>query len=277
MIRVQRIEGEGVSCVFAHAAVPARMARDVETVWYSEGALAASNERVLPCGLIDVVANLGDAMRLVEGVGDARIVGGCTSGMLQRHEVIGHPAVHRAVGIRLRPLGARRLLNLPLAGFSGTLTSLDALLGSAGSALADRCAHAKTPAAALDAALAWIDARFALATAPDPVAPWALARLDRPDPPRTIASLVAASGLSERRFVQRFQRELGVTPRVYARLVRFRRALRGLRPGVTLATVAVDAGYFDHAHMDREFRDLGGLTPSAVLRGRYESGLTVAG
>lgn len=255
---------------------PPWLAREVDAIWYSEGALHASRERVLPCGLVDVVANLGDAMTLVEGRGERRIVGGCSSGILSRAEVIGHPAVHRAVGLRLRPLGARRVLGVPLATFSGALTRLDDLLGASGASLADRCAHASGPEAALAAALDWITSRIDKGPAPDPVAPWALARIDRGDARLSIADLARRSGLSERRFVVRFERELGVTPKLYARLVRFRRALASLRHDVTLAALAVEAGYYDHAHMNRDFRELGGVTPSQVLRGRYDGGVTVA-
>jgi AraC-like DNA-binding protein len=269
-------ESEGGRCLSAHLTPPPALARYLDALWYSEGTLAASRERVLPSGLVDVVANLGPPMALAEGRGLRVITGGCSSGVLARPEVIEHPAVHRAVGMRLRPLGARLLLGVPLSLFSGTLTALDDLLGAPGAALAARCGNAPTPAAALGEALAWVEERLHTAILPDALAPWALARLDAAGGPLAIADLARRSGLSERRFVVRFHREIGVTPKVYTRLVRFRRTLAALGPDLSLAALASSMDFADQPHMNREFRDLAGLTPSAVLRGRYESGLTVA-
>lgn len=58
--------------------------------------------------------------------------------------------------------------------------------------------------------------------------------------------------------------------KVYARLVRFDRVLRV--PGARLTDVALDAGYYDQAHVDAEFRDLAGLTPTAFLAARFAEG-----
>lgn len=272
MLRVSSTEGS----LSAHLTPPPAVARYLQAIWYSEGLLLASRERVLPTGLIDVVANLGAPMQLVEGRGMPLITGACCSGMLVHPEVIAHPATHRAVGLRLHPLGARLVLGLPLAAFSGTLTSLPDLLGPPGASLADRCARARSPAEALQAALAWVEERLARALPPDAIAPWAIGRIDRAGEGLSLPDLVRRSGLSERRFVLRFHHELGVTPKVYARLVRFRRTLAALVPGVRLSELASRMGYSDQPHMNREFRGLAGLTPSAVLAGRYESGFTVA-
>jgi AraC-like DNA-binding protein len=262
--------------VIGRCVVPSRLAGLVDAIWYSEGALVASRERLLPSGLVDVVANLGAPMALIEGRGERVIVGGVCSGLLAHAEVIEHPAVHRAVGIRLQPLGARRVLDLPLGTFSGSLSRLDDVLGAPGRELAARCHEARDPGAVLRAALAWVEQRLARSHAPDAVAPWTLSRMHAANGRIAVAELVRRSGMSARRFTLRFERELGVTPKVYLRLLRLRRTLAALTPGGSLAALAERMGYCDQAHMNREFRDLGGVTPTEVLRGRYEAGLTVA-
>jgi transcriptional regulator GlxA family with amidase domain len=48
---------------------------------------------------------------------------------------------------------------------------------------------------------------------------------------------------------------------VFARIIRLRRAVKLLRQGCALADVAVACGYYDQAHMTRDFRDLAGHSP----------------
>lgn len=72
---------------------------------------------------------------------------------------------------------------------------------------------------------------------------------------RTVGALSAASG-RRRRWLQRwFEREIGVPPRLYLRLLRFQDTLAGLqRSDETLALQAAEHGFADQAHMAREFR-----------------------
>ena len=59
--------------------------------------------------------------------------------------------------------------------------------------------------------------------------------------------------------------------------MRFDRAVQALRsPARALADVAYDSGYFDQAHMNRDFRELGGTTPRAFRSSLLDSGGSAA-
>jgi AraC-like DNA-binding protein len=80
-----------------------------------------------------------------------------------------------------------------------------------------------------------------------------------------VERLAERFGLSVRQVERMFQEQVGVSPKVYARLVRLRRAMemsgREARPD--WAGIAARAGYFDQSHMVREFQALNGATPVA--------------
>ena len=91
-----------------------------------------------------------------------------------------------------------------------------------------------------------------------------------------IAELRRATGFSKRRLVGAFRDEIGVPPKLYARLVRFQRASALLDAGAaTLAEVALAAGYYDQPHMNAEFREFARLTPRRYLAARRPAGDTV--
>lgn len=86
----------------------------------------------------------------------------------------------------------------------------------------------------------------------------------------SVGEIAARTGLPHRRLQRIFARELGLAPRTYLRLLRFRAALRDIQQGTgSLADTAAARGYADQAHMARDFRDLAGLPPSgARIRAR---------
>jgi AraC-like DNA-binding protein len=83
--------------------------------------------------------------------------------------------------------------------------------------------------------------------------------------PDTIARSL---GMSRRQLSRLFQERIGIPPKSLGRLGRFQRVLRELdgNPRSSLAGVAARAGYFDQAHMSRDFRLFAGTTPSRHLR-----------
>lgn len=84
--------------------------------------------------------------------------------------------------------------------------------------------------------------------------------------------LATATGLSIRSFQRVFQQKLGVSPKRYARIVRFEAALKAkaVLPGTTWTAVAHKFGYHDQMHMIHDFESLSGETPTGLL-GQLES------
>jgi len=83
----------------------------------------------------------------------------------------------------------------------------------------------------------------------------------------TVAAVARRLELSHRQLQRLFEREFGMPPRSYLRLLRFRGAMSGLHDHRNLADAAAAEGYADQAHMTREFRALAGLPPG-VAKGR---------
>ncbi len=78
-----------------------------------------------------------------------------------------------------------------------------------------------------------------------------------------IDALVERSGLSARQFQRRFEAQVGLTPKVYARTIRFDHVLRAHRnmPSRPWTDIVHEAGYFDQAHFIRECHALVGVSP----------------
>jgi AraC-like DNA-binding protein len=105
----------------------------------------------------------------------------------------------------------------------------------------------------------------------DPVANLARALAGATPPPLaqailasiSVAEIAACTGLPHRRLQRIFARELGLAPRVYLRLLRFRAAMQDVQQSAdSLADTAAARGYADQAHMARDFRALAGVPPS---------------
>ncbi|MEZ0244589.1 MAG: helix-turn-helix domain-containing protein [Sphingomonas sp.] len=86
----------------------------------------------------------------------------------------------------------------------------------------------------------------------------------------SVEEIAARSGLPHRQLQRIFARDLGMPPRAYLRLLRFRDAMIEVQASAApLAHAAAGTGYADQAHMAREFRSLAGVPPrEARIRAR---------
>jgi AraC-like DNA-binding protein len=84
---------------------------------------------------------------------------------------------------------------------------------------------------------------------------------------RSVIAVAREAGLSRRRFSQLFREQVGITPKLYCRLLRFRQVVRRIASGgpVDWADVALAGGYCDQAHLAHEFRDFSGISPGRYL------------
>jgi AraC-like DNA-binding protein len=168
------------------------------------------------------------------------------------------------VQVDLTPLGARRILGLPMEELTNRVVALEDVLGRGTAELVERLAEAPgwpERFALLDAALL---RRVDAGPAPSPEVAWSYWRLAATDGRVAVGQLAAEVGWSRRHLAARWRRDVGMGPKAVARILRFQRALRLLREGRPLADVAYDCGFADQPHLNREFRALGGATPGEV-------------
>jgi AraC-like DNA-binding protein len=82
-----------------------------------------------------------------------------------------------------------------------------------------------------------------------------------------IPDLADAAGLGLRQFERRFVQDLGISPKVYARVARFQSAVdkKIAQPDTPWVSVAHSFGYHDQMHMIHDFEKLGGDAPAKFL------------
>ncbi len=177
------------------------------------------------------------------------------------------------IELRLTPLGAHRILGLPMHELANRTVELDDLL-SRGHELPERLREAPSWAERFDLVEAFLARRLGEASPPSPGVEWSWQRLRRSGGRVSIGALAAELGWSHRRLIARFREQVGLAPKAAARVLRFDRAVAALDSPATpgLAEVAFDCGYFDQAHLNREFRELAGTTPTVFLGSRLDSG-----
>jgi AraC-like DNA-binding protein len=177
------------------------------------------------------------------------------------------------IELRMTPLGARRLLGLPMDELTNRTLDLEELLPRAGD-LTGRLREATSWYERFDLVESFLVRRMADSAPASPAIEWSWARLRRSYGRASIAALAEELGWSHRRLIARFREHIGLPPKALARVIRFSRAveLLGGSPAPTLAAVAYDCGYFDQAHMNRDFRELARTTPATLVARRTDGG-----
>jgi AraC-like DNA-binding protein len=265
-----------VGRVIAHSvtAAPAPALRSLVagyTGYHYEG-FAPGVLRGLPGPHLTLVLPLDGPLRVTTPGGTAPVARSTAVGGLHaRPALIHHDGTQIGVQLALAPLGARALLGLPAAALAGTIVGLDELLGPLAGELIGRLHD--TPDwgrrfALIDAALLTAAARHERdrRRAPDEVV-HAWRRLRAGGGNIGVAEVAGEVGWSRRHLSERFRDELGLPPKVFARVLRFERAQRQLRrpDRPALAVIAAEAGYYDQAHLTREFKELAGCPPGRWL------------
>ncbi len=163
----------------------------------------------------------------IDGTTFAAFVGGLTDRPTDT-EFVGAAG---GVQVDLTPLGARRILGLPMEELTNRVVALEDVLGRGAAELVERLADAPgwpERFALLDAALL---RRVDAGPAPSPEVAWSYGRLAATDGRVAVGALADEVGWSRRHFAARWRRDVGMGPKAVARVLRFQRALRLLREG----------------------------------------------
>jgi AraC-like DNA-binding protein len=243
-----------------HYRVPRGVLNDfVEMLWLFDGYVQPHAwERMLPMPTTELVIDL----RAGAPAAHAATVAGPHS----EHWLLETATAASVVGVHFRAGGAFPFFDFPASELHNVQISLEALWGRKARLLVDEVLSAPTPDAKFD-----VLERALLATARTlsrhRAVTRALRELADGNGGRPVAQVTSALGMSQRRFLERFRGEVGMAPKLYARVQRFQAVIERVHTltEVNWSEIAADCGYFDQAHFVHDFRAFSGFTPTAYL------------
>jgi AraC-like DNA-binding protein len=230
--------------------------------------------REVPSGDVTLILSPETKLRLPDGRHTSFV-----AALHDSHTLVEHDGRQEGIEVRLTPLGARALFGIPMHELTNRVVELDDLLGRGAHDLIDSLWDADgwdRRFALLDAALC---ARADRAPRPESELSWAWGRLRSSAGRVSVSGLAGELGWSHRRLIARFREGIGLPPKTLGRVLRFERVSRLLQhvEEPRLAEVALDCGYYDQAHLNRDFRQFAGTTPGEYLARRLPSGGGVTG
>jgi AraC-like DNA-binding protein len=246
-----------------------RLRPHVRGYWgYDEHTVAFTRRRELATAHAVLIVGFGEPIEVsFPRLGESVRVGAFVSGPSDCHAVVDSFGHQRGVQVDLTPLGAFMLAGAPMRELANRAVTLEDLLGAEGARLPERLNDADGWAARFAIVDALLLARFASARPVSPDVGWAWARLRRSAGRVAVGELARELRCSRRHLAARFGEEVGLPPKTVARILRFGSATRMLgssRRG--LAEVALACGYYDQAHLNRDFREFAGVTPTELER-----------
>jgi AraC-like DNA-binding protein len=243
---------------------------------YLERSMGFSRRIEAPSPVVPLIINFGPVYR-VSGPGERgrpAVLSSFVAGLYESYALVEATGLNCGLQVNFTPLGARRFFGLPMGELTSRCLALDDLFGAAARRFVEQLERLSDWAERFDLLDTAIAGRLAQGPAPSAGIVHAWRRLCATHGRLSAGALASELGCSRKHLATGFRDQIGLPPSTVGRILRFNRALRLLEPRGDLcrAQVALDCGYFDQAHFNREFRAFTGRTPGDFLRRRLPDG-----
>lgn len=233
--------------------------------------LSIPSERLLPDGNFMLVINLENGY-IAQNAGGVYHAEKTANGYVHAHAqgafYLHKTGAYRGITVHLTPDGMHRLLRASLSELSlNSIFTLEELFGKWGRELKDRmcaCASQQAQLACLEQLLRKkFESSFWNPTI-EPMLNWA----EQQHGNVNVQTLAETFFISRKTLERKFLQQVGITPKQYLRMIRFRNTYTQLSLGNfrEMMDLVVENGYFDQMHMIKEFKQFLGTTPSELLK-----------
>ncbi|WP_181781862.1 helix-turn-helix domain-containing protein [Pseudonocardia pini] len=234
---------------------------------YREFSSGPLRRRQAPVGSCTLILSFGPPLRLYGPAGPS-VPRSFLAGLHDAAVLTEFRGDQHGMQVDLTPIGTFALLRRPGADVANSVPALGALGDRALDELPERLAAEPDWPARFAHLLGFLADRFLTEDVrlPDPEVVHAWRLLRRTAGGIGVAELAAETGWSRRYLSARFRSQVGLAPKTAARVLRFERAAGLAVAGDPLGRIAAECGFSDQAHLNREFRALAGVTPTAYRR-----------
>ncbi|MGH9836318.1 MAG: DUF6597 domain-containing transcriptional factor [Blastocatellia bacterium] len=246
------------------------LSKNVECLWLLEGndwRESSTPERLLPDGCVELILNFGDLFREHKEAGRSELQPSrFVVGQMTRPVLVSPTGPVQLLGIRFAPGGTLPFFPVP----PGELTNRIAPLADVAGALDRELSGQPYDARGLPEKMAIVEALLLrqMSTKEEKGASLqnAISEIVSSGGQISVDRLASDLGISGRQLERRFLSEVGLGPKLLCRILRFQQVFRAVeREDKNWAGIAADCGYYDQAHLIRDFRQFAGQTPSALF------------
>ncbi len=251
---------------------PTPLSKFVDCLWYWEGAPRThSKERLLPNGEPAIIFNLrDDPIRLYDAQNLSRYATyghAVLSGARSSCFVIDTQQQERVIGVQFLPGGAFPFFHMPASEAEDISIDLEDLWPGRTDEIREQLLAASSAEAMFATLERFLLQQLVRPLELHPAVTYALEQFQHSAYAARMAALTDRIGLSSRRFIELFRRQVGLSPKVFCRVGRFQRVLQTIhgKEDVDWAQIALECGYYDQLHFIHDFQSFSGLTPSGYL------------
>lgn len=245
-----------------------RLSTHIKLFWsleYISDVENPSTETVLPDGCPEIVFNLSDRFKRLHSGFDETQPATLFAGQMSRSISI-RPTGHVSLfGVRFHPAGAFSMSGLSMHELTDNIVEIGHVLGRCSRELEELVAEAKEFDERVRVFQNFFLRQLAVRSIDDKIAGFAAETIVESGGLLSISRLAEKIGISERRLERKFRKQVGISPKMLARTVRFQKVVNKIKDGDLLDT-ALSFGYFDQSHMIREFKEFSGETPLGYFR-----------
>ncbi len=258
------MEQESPARWYAELAPPPGLAQSVAAFWEMRvPALTETRIRILPNACVDIVVFVSDAS---QGEGAAAIVAppyrSYVVGSTLRSFIVRSAGWRHVVGVSLLPAGAQAILGLPARLLGDGIVLLADVIGARATQLEERVLTGPS-----DGALQRLcDVLLELQAGREPnrLVGRAVRSVRGAQGMKRMDAVASETNVSTRTLERLFLEHLGISAKIFSRLVRFDCAARDVvsRGTSSWSQFALAHGYGDQAHFINEFKEFAGVTPT---------------
>src|SRR5689334_1365615 len=251
------------------------MARSIKCYWILEDpSPSAEAQRIVPDGRPELIFNLGQPFESLVNGQWRRQPQSFIAGQITRPILLRSSGPAKVLGIRFHPHGAHHILGLPLHELTDSVVALDDVSVRLHQRL-QSLGEPETPGdhlATLDHAIN----ELSQSDRDDKLLSAAIAKFERSGGSVDVARVADQLGLSSRQLQRRFHDAVGISPKLFSRMQRFQRVFQAMEAQtmeserLDWVNTAMDCGYYDQAHLIRDFREFSGKAPTALLAGELD-------
>lgn len=255
--------------IFASRVPAPPLDRYIEHFWYYDDYQPTHTmEKLVPDGAVEIIIDLTEWPKRLHDPNDLSLHrefrGSWISGMRKEFLVIGADRDSSMMGVRFRPAGVGAFLDMPAREITEQVIDLDLVWGRPALLIRERLMAAPGPDARFGILEEFLSTRLRERFRPVPLVFAALGRLRRTTGPLRVRDVCEELGVSQKHLIELFDRSVGLKPKSMHRVFRFIHALESIEDARELdwAQLALECGYYDQPHFNREFKAFTGVTPT---------------